>query len=139
MAEQTFFAHETFKKDGKTFRRWQTGKLGDTGYTVHSDGSLRHAAPQFRGSKKDRKRFIAAVRGALQAPLPPNYVELLDTDVLQKEPTLDLVFDVQRGEWRTTPYYGCTVAELRNFALGMVRGARAEIRSPLPLRGTLRD
>lgn len=122
MPESTLLRHEVFEKDGKWFRRTT---VSDKNYRVGKDGSMRHAAAQFKGNKKDRRRFKAAVLAAANSPLPTNHRELELEDKLQAEPTLDLVYDVMQGKWVTTPFHSCTLLELQNHCGIYPRAARS--------------
>lgn len=123
MPESTLLQHEVFEKDGKWFRR--TTVSDKANYRVHKDGSMRHAVAQFKGGKKDRKRFKRACLAAVDAPLPLNHVELQGDVKLQKEPTLDFVYDVSQGKWVTTPYYACSLLDLQQQFGIYLRAARS--------------
>lgn len=82
--ETTLLGHEIIERDGKKYR--QTTVSDKTNYRVHRDGSMRHAVAQFKGTKKDRKRFKAACLAAINAPVPEGFVELQPETILQDSP-----------------------------------------------------
>ncbi len=109
--------------DGQKVVRWTTGKIpGHEQYALHKDGSVRHAVPQFKGSKKDRRRFKQAIADAVAAKLPERYREL-GNDEKFRDDGYDQVYDLNAKAWVPAPFHGCTVSELRRHDLMMLRGA----------------
>jgi hypothetical protein len=110
MPERTFFQREAFTNDkGQRCTRFTTGALGDTGYVVAGDGSVRHGTAQFKGSKKNRKRFKIAVTKAMNAPVPDGFVEIESNVEIVAE---DRLYDVVAGDWVHTPFFKCTLIDL---------------------------
>jgi hypothetical protein len=126
-ADRALVSHDVYEQDGKKYVRT---KSHNPEYRIAKDRSVRHATAQFKGSKKDRKRFKAAVKQALANPVPEGFVELSPDTELQKEPTLDIVYDVASGQWVTTPYYKCTLIQLQAQTGTIVRSARVKVDPP---------
>lgn len=121
MPEKTFFSRRLVARDGKQFFQFDTGPLGKTGYTVHRDGSVRHTYAQFRGSKKNRLRYIRAVRAALALPIPEDHKELGNTDKLEE---YDQLFNVFAGIWAVTPIVGATLDDIQRQTIAVIRACR---------------
>lgn len=109
-------------------RYWQTGPIDGTPYFVDGNGALRHKDPQFKGSKKNRKKFTARCKLALAMDRPPattrTAVDELDRDT--KLRAMDWVLNVAALRWERTPVVNITLNELmRQYrAMIYVRAAR---------------
>src|SRR4051812_35945812 len=122
LLSHAWFLFENFS--GKWFRK--TTVSDKANYVVGKGGSIRHANAQFKGSKKDRKRFKAACLAAINAPVPDGFEEIQPDVILQDKPTLDIVYDVALGEWTTTPYYKCALTQLQQRFGTFLRAARVK-------------
>lgn len=121
----TLFQHTTFEKEGRTFRKWTAGaKVRDAyghAYTTGRDGSMRHATPQFKGNKKQRKRFVRSLKAAIEAAAPDGYEDLKRDEPLK---ALDLLWDLNAGKWVTTPHVGVPLSVVQQHIFTIVRACR---------------
>lgn len=114
------------RPDGLTYRTWVTGPILDangkpTGYAVGARGELRHAHPQFKGSKKDRIRLRNTLKAAFTVGVPDGYVELDGSEELKP---LDVLLNAKSKRWQVTHVVKNTVADVRMFLPLFPRAAR---------------
>lgn len=122
----TLLQHGLETRDGKLVRVWKPGLIlkpdgTSTGYAVGRRGELRHATPQFKGSKKNRKRWLKKLQAARYTAVPVGYVELTFEEKLKP---LDLLIDVETGKWFVTPIVKPTVGEVASAYPRFPRAAR---------------
>lgn len=118
----TLLQHGTEVRDGKTFRSWRTGPIKNRPeYSVGARGNLLHTFPQFKGSKKHRKKFKALLIAANSVTPPVGYYELNPSEKLV---ALDLIMNVATGKWMVTPYVNVTVQWMRDYLMMHPRACR---------------
>lgn len=112
------------QRGGRKVVVFKTGPIaGHEDYVMAQDGSVRHAVPQFRGSKKNRKRFMQKIVKALNTPVPTGYRPMTEDETFSEE-GYDLVFDLGTESWTNAPFHSCTIQQLRNVRFELVRGAK---------------
>lgn len=125
----TLLQHGLEERDGQMFRTFTQGPINGpdgkpTGYAVGSRGELRHATPQFKGTKKQRLRFRKKVIAAYAVTPPAGYFELPPDE---KVVALDLIINVETGKWMVTPFIG---VEVRQLAIYFPKHPRACRKTP---------